>query len=249
MVLSTPEKKDGTWIHNCACAKSGKIYEGVTRCDSDLAPAVKDKIYENFLEYYKKNDMMGFLDYAGNLTGRHVKVSPKYLSMVNCNPISILLFYTLTNCKVAVSWAEIMHHLRKSCPEYLYPSICLSDHHIFCKRGETLETRLIVRGENEYYLEKFYEDLKKMDQNLVVGGRPVSETIKFLDEQLLPHIRLTPSNAVERPETARVKLTKSYDHRVSDKHDIGSVLLCYKCNSQNNISIVVQSSEVKQIVM
>lgn len=253
--VKTPTKLiSGQWRAYCACGKCGADKDGETFCGSEISELDQYEIIEKFWEFFKKEDLHGFIKWAGEKTGRDLFIPKIHKHRVNVNYLSILMFYTLPKCCVALKWLDFMDSF-KNCqqyarekkkvlayPETIYLPVCLADDHIVFEIG-SVEYRKncsrLIRLSNQPMLSKFIMFLEsEQNKDQLIFNRKLGAHLKFLHTiaAKVDLYKKTLSVVGERNYVTKFHYCKMIEGGKQTK-ELCCVTMCDPCKNNNEIVI------------
>lgn len=257
---------NGAFRNYCACTRCGFDQDGETFCGTDpvLSESDQYEIVQKFWECFLSEDLIGFIKWAQDKTGREIVINKGDLNRVNLNYISIMLFFTLTHCCTAVIWLDFINFIARqneNCllnnkvgynPKYIFSPLCMTDDHIL--HSHTLEGTSVVRqcvrlikknqrGSNVLMLNKLYLLLSEYpDQQKLVFNKSIRDH-KNKVVSLVSRLGLLSTGALTWNEKNYVVKVHNCNVKNEKEKILSSVIMCDFCNKDKMVFPLKDYSE------
>lgn len=164
-------KKPKNQVVYCACGQPGSKGDREVTCGTQLTEEQIDAVYDAFWEAFVNEKLDDdFFKRVSVITGRKLEFDELNRVTVTKNVLSLLLFYTRTECGVVFNvadyiakFSEVKRYDIFSETEYLKFPICLNDGHIIqLTNNDKLRSRFLDSG-NLRVLSKFFKSLSVLN--------------------------------------------------------------------------------------
>lgn len=253
--VKTPVKlKNGQWRNFCGCQKEGVDKDGETYCSNELTEIEQYDIVEHFWDCFLKGDLHTFIEWAIQKTGREILFAPDDYRRVYQHYVSLLMFFTLPRCYLALRWCNFIHYVSSKntgqgtvYPGEVFLPICLTDSHLVFKVGESQRPcSRLVKKTNDAMLCKLHYNLREYPNK---EDRVFGLTIADHERQVKSFIEtlkvLTPlaNPYSERSYVAKFHYCKQFEGEVA-KDELCVVTMCDSCKGNGEMVVPLKDCAI-----